>query len=250
MTFWYFIDTGENTGRFNMDFDLELVERVATNNIPILRFYRWKPYAISLGHNQNINSINFIKCEENKIDVVRRPTGGRAILHAEELTYSVTFPLEKFSPQEMYQLINKALVEGLHEYHPALRRIELEKNQIDFKTFYKSARSIPCFSSSARSEIKFLNRKLIGSAQRVIGNVLLQHGSILCGEFHKKIVDFLNLSDEEKMILSQDLNEKTISLSEILKEKLDYDRLKDSLRKGFQKIFDVELVYFEMERIR
>jgi lipoate-protein ligase A len=243
---WYFIDTGKNTGSFNMDFDLKLVNKVKEERISFLRFYQWEPFAISLGYHQKIESINQILCARDSIDIVRRPTGGRAILHSDELTYSITTPLEVFSPNEIYYKINFALLEGLHLYDERLKEVELEKAQIDFKNFYKSSRSIPCFSSSARNEIKYQNKKLIGSAQRVINNVILQHGSILIGDYHKKIVDYLNLNDEEKRFLKEDLDAKTISLKEILKQEIELERLKVCLKKGFEIVFEINLVENEV----
>jgi len=246
MKIWYYIDTGKNTGQFNMDFDLKLVDRVKEEGLSFLRFYQWEPFAISLGYHQKIESINSKLCEENSIDIVRRPTGGRAILHSDELTYSVTTPLDLFSPHELYFKINLSLLEGLHLYDERLREVELERSQIDFKNFYKSSRSIPCFSSSARNEIKFQNKKIIGSAQRVINDVLLQHGSILIGDYHKNIVEYLNLNEDEKEILKSDLDEKTISLKEILNSEIDLEKLKVCLRIGFEKVFEIKFVESEV----
>jgi len=246
MKIWYYIDTGKNTGQFNMDFDLKLVDRVKEEGLSFLRFYQWEPFAISLGYHQKIESINSKLCEENSIDIVRRPTGGRAILHSDELTYSVTTPLDLFSPYELYFKINLSLLEGLHLYDERLREVELERSQIDFKNFYKSSRSIPCFSSSARNEIKFQNKKIIGSAQRVINDVLLQHGSILIGDYHKNIVEYLNLNEDEKEILKSDLDEKTISLKEILNSEIDLEKLKVCLRIGFEKVFEIKFVESEV----
>jgi lipoate-protein ligase A len=109
---WHFIDSGFKTGRFNMDFDLELVKNFKSDS-PVLRVYRWEPYCISLGANQDFNSINQKKTELESLDIVKRPTGGRAILHAEELTYSVVYPVSKnLSPKQIYQEINLAFAEG------------------------------------------------------------------------------------------------------------------------------------------
>ncbi len=243
---WFILDTGKHSGNFNMDFDLRLVDKVREEGFSFLRFYQWEPFAISLGYHQKIETINEELCARDSIDIVRRPTGGRAILHSDELTYSVTTPLEMFSPYEIYYSINFALLEGLHLYDERLKSVELEKAQIDFKDFYKSSRSIPCFSSSARNEIKFQNKKLIGSAQRVINDVILQHGSILLGDYHKKIVDYLNLDDEEKKFLKDDLDAKTISLKEILNSEVDLERLKFCLKKGFEKVFEINFVESEI----
>ena len=88
---WQYINTGENTGSFNMDFDLSLVKETVPDTI-ILRLYRWNPYCISLGANQSYAGINEGKAAADGIEIVKRPTGGRAILHSEELTYSVVMP--------------------------------------------------------------------------------------------------------------------------------------------------------------
>ena len=113
---WEFIDTGFDTGECNMNFDLELTERCRKENKSFLRFYRWKPYAISLGYNQgkafDDNNINLEKCKENGIDVVTRPTGGRAVLHSEELTYSVVLKSDE-SVQTIHNKISTAIVKGL-----------------------------------------------------------------------------------------------------------------------------------------
>ncbi|MFN4111837.1 MAG: biotin/lipoate A/B protein ligase family protein [Ignavibacteria bacterium] len=247
MSSWIFIDTGLHSGEFNMNFDLSLVERVRLEKKSFIRFYQWQPFAISLGYHQKIESLNTEKCKQDSIDIVRRPTGGRAILHSEELTYSVVTSIYNNSANELYFKINLALIEGFHNYDSRLREVDLEKGQIDFKNFYKSTRSIPCFSSSARNEIKFQNKKLVGSAQRIINDVILQHGSILIGDYHKKIVDYLNLSEEEKELLNQDLDQKTITLEEILNEKIELNKLKFSLLTGFEKVFDINLIESKVE---
>ena len=107
---WHFIDSGSNTGSYNMEFDLDLAHNCNPEEA-YFRIYRWNPFCISLGANQNYNDINQSKTEKDGIDVVKRPTGGRAILHAEELTYSVILPLNyEFSPREIYFKISNALM--------------------------------------------------------------------------------------------------------------------------------------------
>ncbi|MCK5278742.1 MAG: hypothetical protein KAK04_09390, partial [Cyclobacteriaceae bacterium] len=91
---WKFIDSGDNTGSYNMELDMKLA-RTLNPGQAILRLYRWKPYCISLGANQPQDSLNIEKVINDKLDFVKRPTGGRAILHAEELTYSVIYPSNK-----------------------------------------------------------------------------------------------------------------------------------------------------------
>ena len=90
-----------------MQFDIALAKSLSVDEA-VLRLYRWKPYCISLGANQNINDINEKKVIADGFDIVKRPTGGRAILHAEELTYSVAYPASgDLTPRQLYSDINK-----------------------------------------------------------------------------------------------------------------------------------------------
>lgn len=234
---WNLLDTGFNNGRFNMDFDVELVQRKLDDQA-FLRFYRWKPYCISLGFNQPMESIDVEKAKEDNIDIVRRPTGGRAILHAEEITYSVVYPVNNsYSPKTLYHEINLAIKKGLEKYHPSLQRLELEHNQPQFQSFYKENKSTLCFTVSAKSEINFMGKKMVGSAQRKIGNLVLQHGSILCGKFHINLVDYLNAHDDEKGKIREEIAQTTTELSSVINEKIDYGNLISSLKLGFEKQF-------------
>ncbi|MEJ5261408.1 MAG: hypothetical protein WHT45_01910 [Ignavibacterium sp.] len=237
---WEIILSGENSGKFNMDFDLELANTFHT--IPVLRLYRWKPYCISLGANQRMDEINIKKASSDNIDVVKRPTGGRAILHSEELTYSVVFPIElNYSAKAIYNEINLALKEGLIFYNPILSQLELEHNQVDLKNFYKEDKSAICFAVSSKSEINFNGKKLVGSAQRKIGKVVLQHGSILCGDFHLNITDYLNLDEQRKEEIRNEISRTTIDLKSILNEEINYELLAECIIQGFKKHFNSDV---------
>ena len=237
---WNFIDSGMNTGIYNMDFDLELT-RKCTPEDSFFRLYRWFPYCISLGANQKIEEIDLLKASGDNVDVVKRPTGGRAILHSEEVTYSVVVHLDcGLSPSEIYKEINNALLNGLRIYDPRLGDAELENLQPDFKNVYKTPAGTACFATTAKSELKFSGKKLIGSAQRKLGSVILQHGSILCGKYHKHITRYLTLSGEERAGVAANLESKTIEIETILNEPVDYERLKTSLSEGFAEYFSGE----------
>lgn len=239
---WYFLNTGINTGRFNMDFDIQLSKSIKPGDA-ILRLYRWEPYCISLGANQKENSINIEKSFADNIDVVKRPTGGRAVLHAEELTYSCITTLETSkSVRNFYEEINYALKVGLGLYDSAMEKVELENAQTNFQDFYKQKESLICFAASAKSELKYSGKKLVGSAQRKLGKSILQHGSILCGDFHKNIIKYLDFSFDEYEKISEEINTKTIDMGEILNSKIDYDKLSDCIYKGFEKFYGVELI--------
>ncbi len=237
---WHLIESGSNTGSFNMDFDLSLIEKSKHSGC-FFRLYQWDPYAISLGANQKLEDIDLVKTKESNIDVVKRPTGGRAILHAEEITYSVVMPMSSsLSAREIYRKISSALIEGLKDYDNKLSQVELENVQPDFSQVIKQPSGVMCFASTAKSEVKFNGKKLIGSAQRKVGNVILQHGSILCGTYHKNLTNYLANSDEQILSsLSDELNNKTIEIETITNEKTNYRSLSKSLIKGFEKQFEI-----------
>jgi lipoate-protein ligase A len=232
------IDTGFNTGEYNMEYDLQLVENVKESEF-ILRFYRWRPYCLSLGANQKEEEINKEKLYADGLTMVRRPTGGRAVLHAEELTYSFVCYIGKYSPMSLYAKINNALLKGLTFYDERCSGLELERVQPDLNQHYKTPEGVACFSTPAKSEVKFGGKKVIGSAQKKIGDKILQHGSILVGSFHKKIVDYLIMNDELKKRVSQTIENQTLTLEDITGTEIDYERLKASIVEGFKQEFNV-----------
>jgi lipoate-protein ligase A len=243
---WTYLNTGTHTGSFNMEFDLALVKDSVPDHMT-LRLYRWDPFCISLGANQDISEINKEKAASDGIDIVKRPTGGRAILHSEELTYSVVMPLSSdISPRGVYRQINHALLEGLKIYDNRLAGLELEGAQPDLHTFYKENLSAACFGVPAKSEIKYEGKKVVGSAQRKIGNVLLQHGSIMCGNYHVNLADYLNLPLEELLSIRKELLNKTTELESILGYETDYPMLEESIVSGFEKYYDVNMVKEEL----
>ncbi len=237
---WHFIDSGSNTGEFNMQFDIELAQQYKSDEA-FFRIFRWNPYCISLGANQSFDDINLEKTNADGIDIVKRPTGGRAILHAEELTYSVVIPVNhQFSTHEVYHKISTALIIGLTIYDQALSKLELENTQPNFPQLIEVPSGILCFASSAKNEVKFAGKKLIGSAQRKMNNTILQHGSILCGSFHKKLADYLNTDEQIKKLLRNELEQKTTELETILKKKIDYEKLKTCLILGFESVWQIK----------
>lgn len=242
---WHFIDSGFHTGRFNMDFDLQLVQK-SSNDDSFFRLYRWQPYCISLGANQNFSDINIEKANKENIDIVKRPTGGRAILHAEEITYSVVLPYSQIeSAKQIYQKISLALIRGLEFYNPLLGKSELENLQPNFPNLLQQPSGVLCFGSTAKNEVKYGGKKIIGSAQRKLNNTILQHGSILCGTFHRKLVDFLQTEEILKQNLASELSNKTIEIETILDEKANYNELKRCLVEGFREVWDIQ---FETEQ--
>ena len=244
---WKFIDSSVNTGSYNMEFDLMLA-RTLKSGQAILRLYGWKPYCISLGANQPVNSLNIEKVINDKLDFVKRPTGGRAILHAEELTYSVIYPSNKnFSLNDLYKQINLALKKGLVLFDEKLKDVSLEHTEPHFPSFYNEEKSAVCFAVSSKNEINYEGRKLVGSAQRNLGNVILQHGSILCGDYHKRIVDYLALNRNYLDEIRKEMNNTTTDLFEILNYRIEIEKLKSAIKTGFEEHFGFSFNHSEKE---
>jgi lipoate-protein ligase A len=230
---WHFIDSESSSGKFNMELDIFLSE-ICTKNEAFFRLYRWKPYTISLGANQNFDEIDFQKCKNDNIEVVKRPTGGRAILHAEELTYSLILPLSYgLTAREIYNKVSVTLSAALAKYHKKLSSVELENIQPNFKELLANPSGSLCFASTAKSEVKFEGKKLIGSAQRRMSDVVLQHGSILCGKKHRELPDYL-IDKSHITELKKELSDKTTEIETITNANIDYSLLSKSIKAQFQ----------------
>lgn len=233
------MDTGANPGKYNMELDEQLAEVVAQKkHAPVLRFFEWSPYCISLGKYQAEKEINRTYCESEGIDIVRRPTGGRAVLHAEELTYSVIFSDEiSGTIDDSYEKISDALATAFRSVHiPA----QCVCRQPDFRNLYRQPSSAICFSNSAKSEIQVDGKKLVGSAQRRYSGAVLQHGSILFGTYHRKLADCLTMTDDKKESMRAIFEEKTIEISSI--SNVTISELKDAIKHSFEQKFEVEWI--------
>jgi lipoate-protein ligase A len=215
---------GKLPGKYNMDFDFQRTQLLEQGKAtPMLRFYGWNPWAVSLGANQKESDFNQDKLKEYGFDLVRRPTGGRAVLHANELTYSIICPLNGLTPQDIYREIHFFIIKGLRLL--GAKELSFEKAQANLREFYKrDAVSVSCFASSARYEIEWKGKKIVGSAQRVFGTTLLQHGSILLGPGYELIAKVANLKDETaQKILENHIKNHSISISEIIGKEISYE---------------------------
>lgn len=247
MNTWRFLNTGLQDGYTNMAIDEVLTTKtVPADKSSIFRVYGWKPYAISLGYNQDRNELNLKKCKRDGIDVVRRPTGGRAVFHAEEITYSVIIPKDSaFFSQDIlttYNRISQGLLAGLQLAGVKAELVERFAEGAEKSSAYKN--NIPCFSHSAKYEIAVQNKKLVGSAQRRYENAILQHGSILVGKYHLRLAEYIQqLNEEQAQNFKNAMERKTISISEILQANISSDKLIWALKTGFQQHFQIH--FFE-----
>jgi lipoate-protein ligase A len=170
---WRLLDTPPAPGAWNMAVDEALAESVRAGGGPVLRVYRWSPPCLSLGRNQPSGGYDRDEIRRRGLDVVRRPTGGRAVLHGRELTYSVaTREGALGGPRQSYAALNRALVAGLARLGVPARLQPAGAERAPLPSL------APCFEQPVEGEVTAEGRKLVGSAQRMDRGVMLQHGSL------------------------------------------------------------------------
>ena len=172
---WLFFLTPASDGAYNMALDEALMRRAGRSGESVFRVYSWSSPTLSLGRNQRAQGCYDVAAASKLgVSFVRRPTGGRALLHHREVTYSATLPLTEAGPHEAraaYDFINGVLIAGLARLGVAAVRAS--------GTASLPPGLRPCFDVPAEHEISLSGRKLVGSAQWRREGALLQHGSIL-----------------------------------------------------------------------
>ncbi len=237
------IEEEPHSGPMNMAIDHALALACAAGDSPpTLRFYRWNPPAVSLGRNQPAADIDLEAVAERGYDVVRRTTGGRAILHMDELTYSVvaprTEPRVQGAVMDTYLRLSNGLLAGL-----ALLGVNADKAGADVRTGKDV--SAACFEVPSAYEITVGGRKLMGSAQSRKRDFVLQHGSLpLTGDI-TRLIDLLTLSDVERRLLRGQLAERACTLSNVLPvaaTPIEFRDLAQALSKGFSQVLNVDFL--------
>jgi lipoate-protein ligase A len=230
---WYVLNSGAETGAANMAVDEALCRFPADR--PVLRFFRWDPYCISLGYGQRAEHLDRERSRQAGLDIVRRPTGGRAVLHANEVTYSVVIPrphpLAEQGVTELYRTLSAGLAAGLRLLGAS---VEIKKSAVGDAPYTSSEL---CFASAARYEIVAGDRKVVGSAQRRFAEATLQHGSVLTGTFHHSLDTFFkqrNDGDRDHMVTVSELLDRTVSYGEVV----------EALSRGFTSALQIQLVPF------
>ena len=224
-----FIDTGSSDPYTNMAIDEALLNNVL---VPVLRVYRWMPAALSIGYSQKrVHNINLEYCNRSGISVVRRITGGRAVYHDYELTYSFILPNDNSVVPDSIALSYKKIASALQLVfgHFGIRATLKARPGV-------GSRSL-CYMSAGWYELLVNNKKISGSAQRRIKAGFLQHGSILQNfdfHIHKKI---FNLSPEESMVLPH----KITSLKTETGRDITYNEIVNAVSEGFAAEFSFKM---------
>jgi lipoyl(octanoyl) transferase len=182
---WRFLLSPSATGAENMALDEALMTHARSTGEWTFRVYEWSAPTISFGRNQTARGrYDLDRIDSKGLAVVRRPTGGRAILHDREITYSVTAPVDSAGDlRESYDRINEIVLEGL-------RSLGVHASLAEGKTRAPSLGMAPCFNEPSAGELILAGRKLAGSAQWRSDGALLQHGSILVEDDQSLLAEF------------------------------------------------------------
>jgi lipoate-protein ligase A len=233
---WHLIiDREPKKGSWNMAVDEFLFRSLGDEATTYLRFYRWEKPTVSIGRSQKAEKVvNLDFCRQHGIDIVRRITGGKLVLHHKEVTYCVcSSDAEIFSQKLMdsYRLISDALNRSL--VRMGIESRLAENTQADY-----ARGTMPCFAQPARDEIEMEGKKIIGSAQKRTGNKFIQHGSIPL-EKEDDLLISVSKSSEKKPMISM------TSLSDAVGKKVDFDWAVDRFISGMSDYFDIQLTPWE-----
>jgi lipoate-protein ligase A len=235
------VDFTAREALFNMALDYHLFSLCESGSEEAyLRFYTWKPPALSLGYHEPERIVDSAAAREDGIEVVRRPTGGRVVLHKNDLTYCVVLPLSALPAcsgsgaagvTEIYRRISECLVEGLL---PLSADLGIDRG----KTRGPVEGARPCFASTSRYEITHRGRKVVGSAQRVGRRSVLQHGSIPVGRDYLEIGKYLNGVKREHM--REEVQKATTCLEDIAGGEVKIGEIAQFLRASFARGFNLK----------
>ncbi|MFD2617824.1 lipoate--protein ligase family protein [Terrilactibacillus laevilacticus] len=245
---WAFIDSGINTPEYNMAMDECLLEWHSHGELPpIIRFYGWNPPGLSVGYFQKVEKrIDKEAVEQNGFRLVRRPTGGRAVLHDDELTYSVIVsedhPEMPKSVTQAYRVISEGLLNGF-------RNLGL---QADFaipegKTGQTS--SAVCFEEPSWYELIVDGKKAAGSAQTRQKGVILQHGSIPLSINENELFScFIYPNDRVKERAKRTFKDKAVAINHLMEKKVTLDEVKSAFYRGFEEGLHIQLQPYKLTK--
>ena len=223
-----------------MAVDEAILEHVIRgDSLPTLRLYGWNPPCLSFGRAQPYAEADMNVLKENGWNIVRRITGGRAILHTDELTYSVIAPKDNHHVSgtllESYQYLAQALLFALKSLGA---NVEIKKERM-----HQSAQSNPvCFETPSAYEITVDGKKLIGSAQARQKGGVLQHGSLpLTGDL-RRVTEALIFPDaESRQMAAEKLMRHASTVGSALGREIDWDTASKSFIQAFERVLNIQL---------
>jgi lipoyl(octanoyl) transferase len=248
---WRFIDSGNSSPSFNMALDEALLDWHSEGKIPpVIRFYGWEPAALSIGYFQKVEKeIDLEAVKAHGLGFVRRPTGGRGVLHEHELTYSVIVsedhPEMPKTVTEAYRVISEGILKGFHqlglEAYFAVPKTDEERSAL------KNPRSAVCFDAPSWYELVVEGRKVAGSAQTRQKGVILQHGAILLDLDEDKLFSLFKYPSERvKERMKSAFKSKAVAINDISPRRITLEEAKEAFYKGFAEGLNIELEPYQL----
>jgi len=245
-TSWRLILTPPATGAWNMAADEAILEAAGQKLVaPTLRLFAWEPACLSLGYAQASSDVDLPALADRGWQLVRRPTGGRAILHTDELTYSVAGPQSDprlaGSVLESYKCLSAALLDALQRLSiPA----ESQSGSVPHAALFKGP---VCFEVPSNYEITVEGKKLVGSAQARRKEGVLQHGSLpLFGDL-TRITQVLAFPDEaNRQSAAERLLRRATTVEQVLGRVIPWDEAAKAFQAAFQEILNLVLIPAEL----
>lgn len=248
---WYFINSGPCSPAYNMALDEALLDWHSQGEFPpVIRFYEWNPATVSIGYFQQVHKdINLDAVKKQNLGFIRRPTGGRAVLHDQELTYSVivteSYPNMPETVTEAYRVISGGILQGFRLLGlDAYFSVPETKEQLDD---LKKPKSAVCFDAPSWYELVVEGKKVAGSAQTRQKGVILQHGAILLDLNEELLLSVFNFSSAEaKEKMRRKLPEKAVAMNRFVDTPFTVAQCVNAFSKGFEDALDIELIPYEL----
>jgi lipoate-protein ligase A len=261
---WRFVFTGGNDAFFNMALDETLLLSCQRRKSPpVLRLYQWEPPGVSIGYFQKINqTVDIAKCQKGNIGIVRRLTGGRGVLHLNDLTYSICANQDYFDKlgeniKKTYQKISFAFLEVFKYLKINADWVKSSKPSCDHTLNREKDKdpvhSQPCFSSSSRYEIEIHGKKILGSAQRRFSardgfsfsgqDSFLQHGALPLKRGEIELVDLLPSSKSLDKEAKSNFMKTYMTLQEATNRNVPIKELLNVIQNRLESFFSIKFEY-------
>jgi lipoate-protein ligase A len=209
--------------------------------LPVLRLYSWRPWCVSIGHLQDPEAVLDLKAlNAAGLDWVKRPTGGRAVFHAEEITYSLVAYTDGSFARGL-GATHRRIGQALQRFYTALQ-LKARLTRPSPPAGNGPGSSAPCFVSPGLAELEIDGRKVAGSAQRRGRHAFLQHGSLLTGNAHLDLVNWLPLDEERREASGRVLATRSASLSDLLDRLPPVEHLQELMAAAFAAEFGISWV--------
>lgn len=222
------VDSGHD-GAHNMAVDEALALAVRRTGVPVLRLYRFEPPAVTVGRRQGIEKFDAVACMSEGVDIVRRPTGGLAILHQDDFTYSVAIPSRAHGPS-IHDRVFKRIAAAIT---CSLELLGIRAILVD-RPGNIHAGGNWCFDSVFGVDLSWNDRKICGSAQRVFESSVLQHGTLFL-EDNSHLLSRL----AGRKLSMEDLS--MVTVSQARGTRVSWEELKDAFLAGFSRSLSCEL---------